>query len=66
MRGLHSGFFSIFTAGCDAMCMGGKYMHVPTSETYGDVRNLGVKVQGNVGWYATVYTSLSQYMAGYF
>ncbi len=42
-------------------------MCVPTSETYSEseVRNSGVKVQGGAGWYVTVYTSISEYMAGY-
>ncbi len=41
------------------------YVQVPTSETYAEERNSGVKVQGGVGWYVTVYTSIFQYMAVY-
>jgi hypothetical protein len=40
-------------------------MHVQTSKTYAEVRNLGVKVQGGVTRHVTVYTSISQYIAGY-
>jgi hypothetical protein len=63
MQNMHT----TLTAGCNAMCMGGECMCVPTSETYAEVLNLGVKVQGGVGswWYVTVYTSISHYMAGY-
>jgi hypothetical protein len=39
-------------------------MHVPTSETYAEVRNLGVKEQDGVGWYVAEYTSIPQYIAG--
>ncbi len=40
-------------------------MYVCSAETYAEVRNLGVNVQGGVEWSVTVYTSISQYMAGY-
>jgi hypothetical protein len=39
-------FFSTLTPGCDARCMGTWCMHVTQSETYAEVRNLGVKAQG--------------------
>jgi hypothetical protein len=58
MHGLHSGFFSTLTPACYARCMGTCCLHVTQSETYAEVRNLGVKLeaQGGVEWYVTGYT----------
>ena len=40
-------------------------MHVSTPKTYAEERNVGVKPQGDVEWYDTGYTSISQYIAVY-